>query len=165
MFDHFTMRNIIPILIATIVLVGCHTPSQVHTQKAASTVAALPPFHPMLISVFGTHPSSDGSWKIGVSDDSIDFAHPASGGVSLTPDSHGWRAQAGWFVFIESKSRVWAYDGNRMLYFYAEASSRGAFYPGVFHATNFDSNFPCAVPAEVISDLPEQRQKQMQTHG
>ena len=30
---------------------------------------------------------------------------------------------------------------------------------------NFDSNFPCAVPAEVISHLPEQKQKEIQTHG
>ena len=35
----------------------------------------------------------------------------------------------------------------------------------VFRATKFDSNFPCAVPSEVISHLPEQKQKQIQTHG
>jgi hypothetical protein len=64
------------------------------------------------------HPSfsPDGSWKIGVSEDAIHFARPASGEVSFTPDSHGWRAKAGWFVFIESESRVWAYDGDRQLY-------------------------------------------------
>lgn len=130
--------------------------------------AALPPFHPMLITVFGTHPTPDGSWKIGVSEDSIDFAHPASGGVGFTPDSHGWKAQTGWFVFIESTSKLWAYDGNRLLWLYvethAETSSGCAIYPGVFRATNFDSNFPCAVPAEVISQLPEQKQKDIQKH-
>src|SRR5271169_6335831 len=62
---------------------------KVHIQTAAPAVAALPPFHPRLITVFGTHPTPDGSWKIGVSEDSIDFAHPASGGMSFTPDSHG----------------------------------------------------------------------------
>ena len=143
---------------------------KVEIQTAAPTVAALPPFHPMLITAFGTHPSPDGSWKIGVSEDSIDFARPASGGTSFTPDSHGWRAQAGWFVFIESKSRVWAYDGDRQLYLdtetsYGNNSYGGAIYYGVFRATNFDSNFPCAVPSEVISHLPEQKQKQIQTHG
>jgi hypothetical protein len=65
---YFTMRCFIPILIVTAtVLVGCHSPSQVHTQKPAPTVATLPPFHPMFVTVFGIHPSPDGSWKIGVS--------------------------------------------------------------------------------------------------
>jgi hypothetical protein len=136
---------------------------KVDIQTATPTVTALPPFHPMLITTFGTHP--DGSWKIRVSEDSIDF-----GGASFTPDSHGWRAQAGWFVFIESESRVWAYDGDRQLHLDTETSygnnSHGtAIYCGVFRATNFDSNFPCAVPSEVISHLPEQKQKQIQPHG
>ena len=164
--DHSTMRYIIPILfVAATLLAGCHSPSQVHTQKVAPTVAAPPPFHPMLITVFGTHPSPDGSWKIGVSEDAIHFARPASGEVSFTPDSHGWRAQAGWFVFIESKSRVWAYDGNHQIYLEAKTAHGGALYYGVFRATNFDSNFPCAVPPEVISHLPEQKQKEIQPHG
>ncbi|HZQ47623.1 MAG TPA: hypothetical protein VFC07_11455, partial [Verrucomicrobiae bacterium] len=117
-----------------------------------------------------THPTPDGSWKIGVSEDAIHFARPASGETSFTPESHGWRAKAGWFVFIESESRVWAYDGDRQLYLDTETSNgknsyEGAIYYGIFRATNFDSNFPCAVPAEVISHLPEPKQKQIQPHG
>jgi hypothetical protein len=60
---------------------------------------------------------------------------------------------------------VWAYDGDRQLYLDTQISNTGSLYFGVFRATNFDSNFPCAVPAEVISHLPEQRQKEIQTHG
>jgi hypothetical protein len=165
------MRTIIPILfVAAIVLVGCHSPSQVHTQTPALNVAAPPPFHPMLITVFGTHPTPDGSWKIGVSEDSIDFTRPASVSTSLPPDSHGWRAKTGWFVFIESESRAWAYDGDRQLYLDTETSNgnnsyNGAIYCGVFRSTNFDSNFPCVVPSEVISHLPKPKQKEIQTHG
>jgi|ERR1700722_1739612 len=160
------MRYIVPILfVAATFLAGCHSPSQVHTQAAASTAVTPPPFRPMLISVFGTYPSPDGSWKIGVSEDAIHFARPASAEVSFTPDSHGWRAKAGWFIFIESESRVWAYDGDRQLYLDAETSNTGSIYYGVFRATNFDSNFPCAVPAEVISHLSEQKQEEIQTHG
>ncbi len=165
------MRYIILILIVTAtVVVGCHSSPQVHTQSPAPTVAALPQFHPLLITVFGTHSSPDGSWKIGVSEAAIDFSRPGSGGVSFTPDSRGWRAQAGWFVFIESESRVWAYDGDRRLYLDTETSNGknsyvNAIYCGVFRGTNFDSNFPCAVPSEVISHLPQQKQKQIQTHG
>ncbi len=142
----------------------------VNVQTSAPIVAALPPFHPILITVFGTHPTPDGSWKIEVSEDSIEFAHPASGGMGFTPDSHGWTAQTGWFVFVESESRVWAYDGDRQLYLDTETSNgnnsyEGAIYYGTFRATNFDSNFPCAVPAEVISHLPEPKQKEIQSHG
>lgn len=158
---HSTMRNTIPILlVAATLLAGCHSPSPVHPQAAAP-----PPFQPMLITVFGTHPTPDGSWKIGVLEDSIDFARPGSGGMSFTPDSRGWKAQTGWFVFVESESRVWAYDGDRRLYLDTEASGRGAIYYGIFRATNFDSNFPCAVPTQVVSHLPEQKQKEVQTHG
>jgi hypothetical protein len=137
-------------------------------QTSAPIVAAPPSFQPILITVFGTYPTPDGSWKIGVSEDSIDFAHPASGGVGFTPDSHGGKAQAGWFVFVESASRVWAYDGNHLLWLYveshAETSSGCSIYPGVFQATNFDSHFPCAAPAEVISRLSEPAQKAIR-HG
>jgi hypothetical protein len=158
----FTMRYTIPILfIAATLLVGCHSPSQVHTQTTAPTVAALPPFRPMFITTtFCIQTSPDGSWKIGVSEDAIHFARPAGGETS-----YGWRAKAGWFVFIESESRVWAYDGDRQIYLDTQTSNTGSIYYGVFRATNFDSNFPCAVPAEVISHLPEQRQKEIQTHG
>ena len=117
------MRYTIPILfIAATLLAGCHTPTPVHTQAAAP-----PPFQPMLISVFGTHPSPDGSWKIGVSEDAIHFARPASGETAFTPDSHGWRAKPGWFVFIESESRVWAYDGDHRLYLIPSHRTQEAF--------------------------------------
>jgi hypothetical protein len=158
----FIMRNNIPILfIAATLLAGCHSPSPVHTQAAA----ALPPFEPTVITVFSTYPTPDGSWKIEVAEDSISFARPASGGMGFTPDSHGWKARAGWFVFIESESRVWAYDGDRRLYLNTRSSNGGAFYFGIFRATKFDSNYPCAVPAEVISHLPEPKQEQVQAHG
>lgn len=160
------MRYIIPIIFVTAtVLVGCHSPSLVPSQTAVPNVAAPTPFHPMLITVFGAHPTPDGSWKIGVSGDSIDFARPSGGGVSFTPDSQGWRARTGWFVFIESESRVWAYDGGQRLYLRTDVSGSGAIYYGIFRETKYDSNFPVAVPAEVISHLPEQLQREIQTHG
>jgi len=147
---------------------------------ATSTVAAPPPFHPMFITAFGTNTSPDGSWRIGVKEDSIDFTRPMAGGIGFTTDSHGWRAQPGWFVFTESESRVWSYDGDSMLYLAAftwagdNINFSGSLYVGVFtesssrnnssEATHFGSNFPCAVPMEVISRLPERKQKAIQTH-
>jgi hypothetical protein len=148
---------------------------KVDLQTEGPTAAARPPFHPMLITTFGTN--WDGAWKIRVSEDSIEL-----GDISFSPDSHGWRAQAGWFVFIESDwltlgvegaragvSRAWAYDGDRLLRLHSVTSNGsnsldGALYYGVFRGTNFDSNFPCVVPSEVILHLPEQKQKQIQPH-
>jgi hypothetical protein len=156
------------LFVAATVLAGCHSP---HAQPSAPAVAARPPFQPMLITVFGTHPTPDGSWKIEVSDDSIGFnCVPGGSTISFTSDSHGWKAKPGWFVFVESQSRVWAYDGGNMIYLDTETTKgennySGAIYYGVFRAANFDSNFPCAVPAEVISHLSEQKQKEIQKHG
>lgn len=161
---HSTMRYIIPILfVAVTVLVGCHSPSVVHTQTPAPTVAAPPPFHPMLITTLGTNTSSDGRWRIGVSEASMDFTHtPAAHGGGWTTVSldslHGWRIQAGWFVFTESESRVWAYDGDRLLPLCTVTpdSSNGTTY--------FSPRFPCVVPTEVFSRLSEPAQKAIQTH-
>jgi hypothetical protein len=162
------MRNIILIVfVAATLLVGCHSPSLVHTQRAAPTVAAPPPFRPMLITTLGTNTSSNGTWRIGVSETSLDFTHliAASDGRgftmsgSSTVSPQGWRAQAGWFVFIESESRVWAYDGNRKLTLQAETvsgnNSTGATY---------SSRYPCAVPVEVFSRLSEPAQKAIKPH-
>jgi hypothetical protein len=128
--------------------------------------------------MFCTQPSPDGSWRIGVSEDSIDFTRTGVGGMAFTPESRGWRARAGWFVFIENKSRAWAYDGGSQIYlqvFTAAGENNnfgGALYVGTFfdesssgnnpHKAFFESNFPCPVPVEVASHLPERKQKEIQ---
>jgi hypothetical protein len=162
------MRKIIPLFfIAAAVLVGCHSPSRVHTQTAGSTVAARPSFRPMLITTLGTNISSDGTWRIGVLETSLDLTHltaqtdgmgfRSSGSSTVSPQ--GWRAQAGWFVFIESESRVWAYDGDRKLLLQTETvsgnSSTGATY---------STRYPCPVPNEVFARLLEPAQRAIRTN-
>ena len=162
------MRNIIPILfVAATVLVGCHSPSRVHTHTAAPTVAAALPFRPMFVTTPGTHTSSDGSWRIGVSESSLDLsrsiAHSdgkgftSSGWSTISPQ--GWKAQAGWFVFVESESSVWAYDGDRKLLLQTETSSGN-------HSTaaTYSRGFPCAVPAEVLARISESARKTIKLH-
>ena len=161
------MRNIIPIVfVVGIVLVGCHSPSRVPTPTAALTVAAPQPFRPLLITTFGTNTSSDGAWRIGVLESSLEFSHShaargegwtTSGWSTTSPQ--GWTAHAGWFVFIESESRVWAYDGDRKLLLQTETSSGN-------HSTEttYSSGFPCAVPAEVLSRMSEPARRAIKTH-
>jgi hypothetical protein len=146
------MRNIIPILfVAATVLAGCHSPSMVHTQTAAPA-----PFHPMFITTRGTNTSPDGIWRVGVSaaGDSLDLSpHQSLKGegwtdsVWITDSPQGWKANAGWFVFIETESRVWAYDGDSHLSLLAVTPTWGTWYG--------PSRFPCAVPTEVLSRLSE----------
>ena len=128
------MRNIILIFImAATVLVGCHSQPLVRPQPTAPTVAASPPFRPMLITTLGTNNSADGTWRIGVSERSLDLSrfHSAQGegwkSSGWTTTGFGtnslWTAHPGWFVYIESKSRVWAFDGDRRLILEAYTST------------------------------------------
>jgi hypothetical protein len=165
------MRRIMPIVfVAASVLVGCHSPSMVRTQTAAPTVAVWPAFRPMLIATLGTNTSPDGTWRIGVSEHSLDLSHSAAHsdgkGMSMsewTTTGFGtaspWTAHAGGFVFIESESRVWAYDGDRVLILNTETSN-GPKSSG----TTYSSRFPSAVPTEVVSRLSEPAQKAIEPH-
>jgi hypothetical protein len=130
----------------------------------------------MLITTFGTNTSSDGKWQLEISEDSLwltRFAAAHSDGKRLpmlgpTPDGLHWRAHAGWFVFIESESRVWAYDGDRLLElfnFSGDSSSRFSCWLPASSGTNSSTTvywspwLSCAVPEEVVSRLSEPAQK------
>ncbi len=163
------MRNIIPILfVAATVLVGCQSSSMVHTQTAAATVKAPAPFRPTLITMLGTNTTPDGTWQIGVSETSLDLSRSAAahgeGWTStgwLTTGLDWWRCHAGWFVFTESESKVWAYDGDRevILLTYASSGKNSS-------STIYDSHarFPCAVPADVVSRLSEPARRIIHSH-
>jgi hypothetical protein len=162
-------HRITPILIvAAAVLAGCQSRSPVHPHTAAPTVPAPLPFRPMLMTSFGTNTSSDGSWRIGVSERSLDLSRSAaahgegwtSSGWTTTGfgTASPWTTHAGWFVFAESESRVWAFDGDRLLILKTYVSNGRNSSSAIY-----DHRFPCAVPAEVFSRLPERKQKEVQT--
>lgn len=165
------MRKFIPIVLVTAtLLVGCHSPSAPHTQTVTPTVAAAA-FHPIFVTAFGTTTaSSDGTWRVVVSatGDAVDLSYRESESpfqvcstISVpgpTADSPSWRGHAGWFVYVESKSRVWVYDGDGYVCLNVETAGHGSFYPT-------PQGFPCAVPAEVYSRLPASVQKKILIHG
>jgi hypothetical protein len=125
------------------------------------TAAVVPPFQPMLITTPGTSITTDGTWRIGVSESALDFAHmnvsKVAPGLTVSnvlstsypaPANSTWTAHTGWFVYIENESRVWVYDGDRRLMLESviingNNSSGGACF----------DHFPCPVPAEVFSRL------------
>jgi hypothetical protein len=169
------MRNIIPIVfVGATMLVGCHSTSNGRTSMPTSTVAARRSFHPMFITMLGTTTiTPDGIWRVVVSaaGDSVDLSYRDSptqadspyrawstvGVPGQTENLAAWKAQAGWFVFIESESRVWVYDGDRHLCLEVNTPGHGSFYPS-------PRGFPCAVPAQVFSRLSKRAQEQIQTH-
>jgi hypothetical protein len=149
------MRNIILILFIAVTA---------HSQTATQTATNRPPFHPMLINApGGTSSTPDGRWRIGIIDGGkhINLAYhelsedgwSASVWNIIEPDP--WEVYPGWFAFIESESRAWAYDGDRLLILVIETPNKKATYCG---------QFPFAVPTEVFSRLSEAAQKDVKKH-
>src|SRR5690349_16982989 len=122
------MRTIIPtLLVAAAILAGCHSPSVNHTQPTASAKAPSQ-FHPMFITTLGTHATPDGSWRVSASEASLELSRSMSdkgeGWTTSGWSTDGWHsddkpawwtAHEGWFVFVESASRAWAYSGDGQL--------------------------------------------------
>jgi hypothetical protein len=170
-----TMRKIISIhFVAAMLLGGCSSASRNQSTQAAApagaattvavtTVAATQRFRPMLVTTRGTHMSADGRWRIGVSEDAVElsrwnaYSDGQGGGVrgwsSISPN--GFKPLPDWFVFVESESRVWAYDGGVQLLVYTETwngrESTATIAPG-------DSG---PMPAEVRERIPEAKLKTM----
>ena len=113
------------------------------------------------ITTFGGVSSSDCPWVVNVSDTNQAFyiSYRYSGtnySGSLSADSpSNWKAKTGWFVFIESDARSWAYDGASGLDLLTVKFEK--LDPTL---TSYGSvSFPCSVPAEVFARLPPEAQK------
>jgi hypothetical protein len=114
------------------------------------------------ITTFGEISSSDCPWAVRVSDTNqtlhisyrYDTATNSLGSVSVASPSE-WRAKSGWFVFIESNERIWAYDGGSSLFL--EVAKPAKLGPT---CTSYGPrSFPCPVPAEVFARLTPEAQK------
>ena len=101
--------------------------------------------------------SPDGAWQVVVSeaDGSLHLSRLTPPG-RFTRNPQGWTAQAGWFAFVESESRVWAYDGDRALYLMTATPGSSDFCG--------PRRFPCAVPTQVFSRLSEPAQRAIEPH-
>ena len=106
--------------------------------------------------------SSDCPWVVRVSDTNQSFqisyrydtVTNSSGSVSVASPSD-WRAKSGWFVFIESNERIWAYDGGSSLFLQVAKPAK----LGPTCTSYGPSSFPCQVPAEVFARLTPEAQK------
>jgi hypothetical protein len=122
-------------------------------------------FHPMFITTPGTtNYSPTGAWRIIVSGTGgpVNMAHarPRSPTEEMR-DFTGWgenigmmqtTARLGWFVYFESESRVWAYDGDLGLTLLVWSEGRPAIYA---------VPFPDPVPVEVYWRLRESMKERL----
>src|ERR1039458_9690785 len=136
------------VLIAATMLSGCiHSPPMAHTPTPAPAHAFTPPLQPhqMLMTTRGTTTSPDGVWQLVVSEADGSLQLSRLGGSSMKLGG-GWKAQPGWFAFIENEARVWTYNGDRALKLMIAT-------PG--QASVSGPPFPCAVPPPVFLRLSE----------
>jgi hypothetical protein len=113
-----------------------------------------------LMTTFGEFSPAGSPWTVRVSDKdrklqiSYHYQADASSSGTSTVSSSDWRAQPGWFVFVENNERAWAYDGDRNLFLQVSIVSK----LGPKGTSYGPSHFPCPVPSEVLTRLtPEAR--------
>jgi hypothetical protein len=171
------MRNTIPIILVTAtLLVGCRSPSVVHTQTAAPTAVAISSFHPMLITNFCTQTSLDGTWRIGISETNVAVSRfpgltgegwPARSKEGESTLSVPWTAHTGWLVFAENEHRAWYYDGDELLllFTFSETWNKESWTYVSSGSGPFYGDQGTPVPGEVFTRLSEQARKKVQNHG
>ena len=108
-----------------------------------------------LVTTFGEFSATGSAWTVRTSEGAVSMSRPRPfGAVSVSPSR--WRTVPGWFVFIESDERVWAFDGVDYL-FLLTVDERGT-------ASYGPRGFPCRVPRAVYSRLSASAQKGIKNH-
>jgi hypothetical protein len=80
-----------------------------------------------LVTTYGKYPVRGSLWTVIVSADKMDLYNYEEWHVSNPPTETGdsyfqqdvvekWKASPGWFIFIDNKRRIWAYDGGEKIY-------------------------------------------------
>jgi hypothetical protein len=96
--------------------------------------------------------------------DSLTVTNPANGEIAVAHNASAsdtislknWPARTNWFVYVENESRVWSYDGKALLGLLVENDAGGSIIYGPF---------PCEVPEQVRSHLPEAVRRKIKDAG
>jgi hypothetical protein len=151
------------IAICFLALAGCTPPSAPPTVTATTTNC--------LVTQFGEHQSPDGIWCVSVPaaerpfeltrgmriTNSVGVFLTLKGGVTNTYSKENWRAQQGWFVFIEDTSQAWCYDGSNFLWM-LHVDSDGS------SSSHGPRSFPCPLPEQVYARLTDSAKKAIAQH-
>ena len=158
------MRTFVILIFSLALFVtGCGPSRPRPTSKATTTN--------WLVTQFGEHRSQDGVWRVSVPSAGCPVELARGGHLDRVPSSlsdgsvatwtgtltntympGGWKAQPGWFVFVEDASRAWCYDGSNYLWLLRMDSdgSSGSYGPECF---------PCPVPQQVRARLTDSAQR------
>ena len=132
----------------------------------------------LLINHFGLHQTPDGVLDVNVSASegklrftwrghfsTLSATNPITKQVSVSHNARiantysmpGWKAKPGWFVFVESNSRIWSYDGENRLWLLLLKSDGSS--------ANYESPcFPCPVPPEALARVSASMKNEIQSH-
>jgi hypothetical protein len=108
-----------------------------------------------LITKFGEHLVGD-IWTVRVPEEERTVEIGAYGGFDKPSV---WRAQAGWFVYVENERRAWAYDGDRDLLLFEAIKNPEGGPSGRTGILSGPTKFPCPVPEAVLTRLSEGARK------
>ena len=155
------------IILALLLMLGFNACTRTHS---SSTITAITTN--WFVTELGQYRSSDGIWEVSVAaadqpfklvrGQYLDHVRTVSsdgstiatwtGALTNTYATEGWKAQLGWFVYIENQSRAWCYDGSNYLWLLRVDSdgSSGSYGP---------QSFPCPVPRQVYERLSDTAQK------
>jgi len=102
------------------------------------------------ITAFGQH--RVGIWTVRVPEEERTVEIGAYGGFDMPS---AWRAQAGWFVYVENEQRVWAYDGDRNLLLFDVLKNPDGGPAGSTGNLSGPTKFSCRVPGQVLTRLSD----------
>lgn len=104
----------------------------------------------VLMTEFGEFKSEQSLWSIRVSaqDRTLHITRqPGSSGIGMSMSQSKWRAQNGWFAFIEDENHAWAYDGGEKLMLAEVTPEKSTLYE--------TETIPRSVPDEISSRISE----------
>lgn len=125
-------------------------PRAIIIEEPASHAQSRPDNPPLLMTEFGEFKSEQSLWSIRVSaqDRTLHISRqPGSGGVGTSISPEKWRAQNGWFAFIEDETHAWAYDGDKKLMLVEVTPEKNTLYE--------TETIPRRVPETIISRISQ----------
>jgi len=145
------MRHHISVLmVAAATLLGCAHRPHVAAPSSPDTTGRL-------TTAFGEFSPAGSAWTVRVSDSDRQMKisrNTQFGSTAVSPSK--WKAETGWFAFVENDERVWAYDGHGYLYLLTlTKDGTGSYGPRAF---------PCPIPHEVYTRLSASAQKDIESH-
>jgi len=111
-------------------------------------IGLLPVNASTVIDWVGSYRSENTPWKVAIHNDRPPvIEYDRKGGIDTAISPPAWRPRKGWFVFIESDYRLWAFDGTEILFLVQITEEGGTLYDL--------RSLPTVPPSAILHRLPE----------